>query len=174
MKVGKSGFNVCIFRLVVRIISLPTHPHHSLTYFQRCDNQLPLPDATRERLPTRTPRAPNWTQKPARSADSAPVASSSRVQLSADRAISETDVDFVSPSSPTLPSRGMKHMRRAHPYKHARPPSMPRIVVKRETQSAESLDSTGSNWLDVEMTKPDQEETKRWSYSKKLPFAHRV
>ena len=120
------------------------------------------------------PRPLTLTQKPIRPADSAPVASSWRVQLSADRAISETDVVALSqtqghlvspsPSSPTLPSRRKRDNERPHPYKHARPLSMPRIVVKRETTGTES-DSTESNWLDIEMMKPDAEETKRGSYS---------
>jgi hypothetical protein len=159
-----------------------SHPPISFThYFQRCGDQDPLPDAKRERRPMTKPRPLALTQKPARSADSAPVASSSRVQLSADRAISETEVAAFSqtqghlvsssPSSPTLPSRRKKDNERPHPYKHARPLSLPRIVVKRETTSAES-DSTESNWLDIEMAKLDPEETKRGSYSQKIPFTH--
>ncbi|KIM40470.1 hypothetical protein M413DRAFT_11387 [Hebeloma cylindrosporum] len=155
MKDGKSGFKVCMFRLV------------------RCGDQLPLADPTTERLPMRKSRTPNWTQKPARSMDSAPVASSSRVQLSGDRAISEVDVAAfsqiksqdtpMSPSSPTLPSRRMEAKERPHPYKHARPISVPPIDVKRETSASSSgstEEESESNWLDVEMMKPKPEETK--------------
>ena len=134
-------------------------------------------------------KPPTWThQKPARSADSVPVASSSssrvtQLSAAANRAISETtafsqqtqgqgrlvSVSVSPPKRPTLPSRRTVILKdnnaRPHPYKHARPPSVPRIAVKRETTAtsveSDSAESNNNNWLDVEMMKPDPEETKR-------------